>query len=339
MINRKTCIVVGAGASADVGFPLGVKLKAEVAEILSGRDPSTKDWFLGCVALQNGNQRRAAEDVLARCARYRDQIIGAASVDNFLDQRRNDQEMVLAAKAAIYFAISRAEQSCVIGRKLRGQAIQSAAPDYFINPLMNFVSRGHTREDILESLRNLTFVTFNYDRAIERSVVIWLKENFHIDSSETLKFLDVKHVYGSLGTYDPLEAGNYFDFQGQFPMSNPHIEIAKFAGRISLFTEQTNAKIRSEIIDALRGAKTVFYLGFGFEEQNTRLLKCGSNSAIFATTYGMGAANSDSVQRIIGVNHGIIKPNIENFITLFDGKAKALFQEHYFDIASAIGSI
>lgn len=339
MINRKTCLIVGAGASADLNFPVGKALKDQVAETLAGKNKATSNWFHHCITLQNGNNQALASDILRRAASYEHQIKGAASIDNFLDQHRDDQELVMAGKAAIFYQIAAAEQNSLIGRTFLSGQMQEAAVNYFINPLMQFVSRNHTRDDVLNSIANISFITFNYDRAIERAVSIWLSNNFRIPFDETLSKLNIIHVYGSLAEYDGSSLNNYFEARSQGPLLNPQIEVPRLANRIRLFTEQSETAFRQQVRKEIESSRTTIYLGFGFEEQNVRFLGSGGpGSRVFATVYDMSDPNQKAVTDSIRRMHGINRANVDNFIDVVPGKCAKLFSEHYFAIASAIGS-
>ena len=115
---------------------------------------------------------------------------------------------------------------------------------------------------------SVAFITFNYDRALEHFFYIRLKNTFHLSSADALAALtmiEIIHVYGSFGEYDPtkikeetvtvqgmLEAGKNIHLMYEDRGQNPGIERA-------------NQMLHSHY-------KRWVFLGFGFDSANIRIL-------------------------------------------------------------------
>lgn len=335
MITKKTVIVVGAGVSNDLGLPLGPKLKSEVAEVLSGRPSAFSNHFRVAVGNLFKDDQQRAESAIARAKELSVPMTTAASVDNFLDQHKTEQDFVSVAKMAIAYQIALAEQKCEIrGRLSAQQIIQASEKKHFLLDLLNIMVRGHQFETLKPSLDNLTFIIFNYDRCVERILLSWLEMRFGTDAAQLVNPTNFIHVYGSLGDYFANEHVNIFEYEGKFAFQNPHLELPKFVSRIKVFTEQEDSDVSQSIGNAIHQAETVFFLGFGFEEQNMRFFsKQAVPKSVFATLMGQEKPNAEFLTLDL-------KNRFQTHVVgTVDGKAKQLFKEHYFPITRAVGSL
>ncbi len=143
--------------------------------------------------------------------------------------------------------------------------------------------------DEIESVfDNVSFITFNYDRCIQRFLYVALQKYYGIDSGRAANLiskLEIIHPYGSIGRL-PFEGGSSVVPYGARLDEAALIEAA---GRIRTFTEQIED---FEFLEAIRqsvsGAETLVFLGFGFHPQNMELLSGGSminTRRAYATSY------------------------------------------------------
>ena len=295
MIREETVIIVGAGASVDLGLPLGGELKKRVVDLLSTpvRSELQRSFHFGLASVFDNDHTRVQE-TLGYAQRFRDAILNAASIDNFLDQHRHQTDFIEAAKLAIAVCIAESEK----GSSLACQKVQDnffgQTKKYFLNDLMTIVARGHDIESIRRSLENVTFVTFNYDRCIQRYIALWMKNSFGVDEVEALGWVKCLHVYGSLGDLNAAgDVQSPFNYQGDTPFQNLHLIMPKLKGRIKTFTEQEDADVATEIDDALTKANVALFVGFGFEEQNMRFFsRKHAFKAVYATVHSFSEENA-----------------------------------------------
>ena len=95
MFKRKTLFVVGAGASAEVDFPVGAELARQIGKKMDIR------FERGFEPIGDGDQnlymhivhsrRQESAEFQKAAWRIRDGIAFAQSIDDFLDQHRNDR--------------------------------------------------------------------------------------------------------------------------------------------------------------------------------------------------------------------------------------------------------
>ena len=114
MLPSKTVFIVGAGASHEVGMPVGNKLREVISQKLDLRFAFTNkpigDGDLAIFqVLQNKNSLRI-NDYLHACWQIRDGIILAPSVDDFINSHQHDPAIAECGKIAIARSILEAER-------------------------------------------------------------------------------------------------------------------------------------------------------------------------------------------------------------------------------------
>jgi len=112
MFKRKTLFVLGAGASAEVGLPVGTALAKTIGKKLDIRFESyTRFIGQGDRDLYESVTRGRSDRIGLQHAglRIRDGIELAQSIDDFLDLHRSDKLMTIYGKAAIVRSILDAE--------------------------------------------------------------------------------------------------------------------------------------------------------------------------------------------------------------------------------------
>src|SRR5258708_823314 len=99
MLERRTVFILGAGASAPYGFPIGSELVCEIVKGLAA-EGTLRDQLL------------RAEFRAGDLDEFRDRlrVAGGTSIDFFLEDQHDD--VVAIGKAAIAVQIRRAEHNC-----------------------------------------------------------------------------------------------------------------------------------------------------------------------------------------------------------------------------------
>jgi hypothetical protein len=288
------------------------------------------------VRLALGNDNNRYEDMFRRAPEFLVRMLSAASIDNFLDQHKDELDLVITLKCGIVYAIAKHEMSSKIGmgRQNLDEIVRSNS-NYFLFDLMNFVVRGHQVNNITQSLENLTFITFNYDRCIERYLEQWLVYRFGTSAAQLARSVNILHVYGSIDNYFESEFESPFLRKGETPYSNPIAIVPQLATRIKLFTEQEDTAIPGRIASIVRSSQVLCFLGFGFEEQNMRFFTEGfRHHDVFATAFGLGKANTEFLTKRL-TQFSITKKSVY----VVNGKCKELFSEFYMPLAHAVGTV
>lgn len=338
MITQPTVVVLGAGASNDLGLPLGPQLQQQVVSLVSDQSDEFHSYFRsGVVRLFGGDQSRA-NGVVRRAIDYARGLRHAASVDNFLDQVKSDVDFVAAAKMAVGWQIARAESQCTIAELHHDADILDAAVSakYFLNEFLNLLVRGHQEDNIERSLENVTFVVFNYDRCLERILLAWFETRFPGKALALYRSVKILHVYGCLGPYDKHAGSEFFRGKTSNAMLNPHLTMPEFSGRIKVFTEQEDSDVAEKISHAIHFSRAILFLGFGFEEQNLRFFRAPQSytKKIFATTMGKGKPNEAAIEQNLRDTM-----TVEGEVFTVSDKSIHLFWTYYHSVGRAVGSL
>ena len=278
MFSRNTVLILGAGASKPYGFPLGT----ELVRLLVGaqrQELLLKRWGV------DPNEFGRFQEELHR-SRF--------TIDAFLEHRN---EFLTIGKLAIAQEIGRCESE---GR-LFGTfdwydlLLEKIAPD---------------RETLARN--KLTIFTFNYDRSLEHYLHSGIMSRFGITSEEAaelLKPITIQHVYGRLGPL-PWQGKHHSDFAPPMKYGESAEEaVRESADGIRLINErkddvvsESNEKLSTIIERSVGGAKTVYFLGFGFHPENMAWFKTTFRQcAVRATGFGLTPVQRKSIQMRCGV--------------------------------------
>ena len=310
---KKLVLVVGAGASHEVGLPLGGELKKKIAASLDLQyDFGQLKRGSGSPLINGAYQhivQKANNGLMGDISPYvyagwavRDGMHQAMSIDNYLDAHKDNQLMIDCAKLAIAQIILESERNSRLflnpieqRNKLNFQELESTWYGHFFKVLVE----GCQVDKMAERLSSVAIVTFNYDRCIEQFLHEALMNYYHIDSqsvSELMAGLKVFHPYGYLGelrwpaTFPSVSFGEDI---------HPHQLIA-VASKIKTFTEGTDEGA-SEIVgirECIDSAEKIAFLGFAYGRQNLDLLYNAkglervSLARVYGTAYNISAINT-----------------------------------------------
>ena len=117
-------------------------------------------------------------------------------------------------------------------------------------------------------------ITFNYDTLLERSIVSHLVDYHKYTDEKALEFVEnlgVIHVYGKIDFFDDLldvSFDNASSIDGNFDKVRSSIENLKVVGEINSRNNNITRKLRS----ILSHSSNIYFLGFGFDDQNMDIL-------------------------------------------------------------------
>jgi len=247
MINKKTILVLGAGASMDYGFPSGEQLLQDIINILNGpllhEDKDAVRMLIAAVTCRYFETKKINKTNI--CSQYNSvkefeqKFIRSSttSIDDFISKIPEDkQELKIIGKILIILSISRLENEQRLiyehetlepsHRYYKELGIEKTDPPITIVSLVrgwyNYLWRKiYEGEDIPRNLKALTIITFNYDRSIEQYLytsLLGMAQRPEPEAREVLnENLFVHHVYGKLGKLpwqDGINAiNNYEPFQ------------------------------------------------------------------------------------------------------------------------------
>ena len=301
MFRPKTLFVIGAGASAEIDFPLGKGLIGLIAKDLNlyldaGHLHSGEGDFFQLLRNHIGSTG-ALNEYLQASRSLAKSLTFATSIDQHLDTHADDQKVKLCGKAAIVYQILKAEENSALkdDREIGEPNIAGyELTNSWFNKFASLLFQGVQKNNLKSLFDGISIVCFNYDRCIERFLPYAIKSHFRIDLDEAQaisRLLKILHPYGTLG---PLPEPN--EPRGlKFGTPPRNAKVFEISSRLKTFTEQlededTLAEIRSEV----ENAETIVFLGFGFLSDNMRILKPEKRDGfprVFATAFNVSEAD------------------------------------------------
>jgi hypothetical protein len=312
MFRRKTVFVVGAGASAEFDFPLGGELKTIIADKADIEFSDVAQLTRGSSHVAGSLQKTERFDQIDKFfeagRRLSHAMPQAISIDNYLESHSDDAEAVKVGKLCIAAAIMEAEEQSDLAKwRTGGQRFNlSRFEETWLSVFVKMLSESLPKSSLHEIFKNISIITFNYDRCIEHFLMMALASYYHItpeESQELCKKLTIYHPYGKIGA---------LEWQGEKDMSpfgspSSEYKLDSIASRIRTFSERMDDDEQLGLIHStLDQADVVVYLGFSFGKMNMDLLSIPESmpKQVFATTYGLSQQNQNTVQRMIGQSLG-----------------------------------
>lgn len=263
MITKPTVLILGAGSSNHLGYPLGGELINSICNLNNIREFKT---------LNNGffpdDLINSFIHNLSRAQYY--------SIDSFLE---NNNAYLDIGKAFISFILKKHE--------IIDNLFPPKSPGWY-QYLFNSIC-----DDSIDKIgkNKLTIITFNYDRSLECYLHESLKSRYHLtddDSSKCLRKIRIIHIHGILGKYPQNKYSNELTLK----------ELQSISKGIKIIHElrtDTNDFCSAEYLKCykyLSNAVNIYFLGFGFHLDNiTRFRffddKNIMNKTICATSAGL----------------------------------------------------
>jgi hypothetical protein len=278
VITKKTCLILGAGASADYGFPSGKELLFRIVHGLGNHDGPLRQWL---------RSFDFSDDDLTH---FQDELLKSnrLSVDAFLEQR---WEFVNIGRHAIAISLIPCEMESELIRKE-----QERWYEYLWN-LMDCRARDFEKNQ-------LAIVTFNYDRSLEYFLFGSARASYGLDEHEAaalVKSIPIIHVYGKLA--EP----HFLDTSGRAYDPQLHREaIQKSASNINIMFEGDTSGELERANDAINRAERCCFLGFGYHPVNIERLALTSwtsrvpKPVLFGTTYRLGRGEVERIKKYFG---------------------------------------
>lgn len=346
MFNKKTFIVVGAGASKEANLPTGYELKQKIATILdiqfkNGSQQIRGDYVV-CNAIRHAIQRDnpTARDInphLHAARRIRDAMPQAISIDNFIDAHQGDNKLELCGKLAIVRAILEAERNSLLHfdtKNLNSGINYHSLEGTWLNAFMKLLTENCRAEKLEERLSSIGFIVFNYDRCIEHFLYHSLQTYYGINSDHAaalVRGIEIYHPYGTVGALEWYKGKHTVEFGAE---TQPD-QLVDLAGQIKTFTEGTDPD-SSDVFAIRKGmieARIVLFLGFAFHRLNLDLIRPTQSSysnpdevRYFGTASGISRSDCDVISSELKKLGGIKSQNIalRNDLT-----CSQLFQEYW----------
>lgn len=339
MFKDNTVFVIGAGASAEFGLPVGSKL----LEII--RDDCNiilDQWG----AYQHGSQtilahydkiygRQHSSQIaeinlrLTKSWQIRDGIESAESIDEYIFRYSNDPIISEVGKLHIAHAISLAEKNSLLMAANFSQFDVRKADKTWIWTFAKALMNGVRAEDVDEVGENITIICFNYDRCIEHYLEHALRRGFHDltyeKAREIVSRINIIHPYGWLGDLE------------KFPYGETRL-FPEMADNIITWSESIrDPEIVPKIQEAIGSASQIVFMGFGFAAQNMDLVNCKRDfmplkqPVVYSTGFGIPRETEDALKsKIVSLytDGSWRDPEIERIHFQYGAICKDFFEVH-----------
>jgi len=256
MITEQTVFIIGAGGSKPFGFPTGQDLREDICLNYHNK-------FLSLLNDVTGKWERDIE--LQRVNNFTKSFYQSKnkSIDLFLSR---NPDFSTSGKRAITIEIQEAE------RNFLNSGMEFLKDDWY-SYLFNRMTETMIRKNDFNRFNEnkVSFITFNYDRTLEYFLENSLSNSFRLtpeNLSDQLNKISFHHVFGQIG---------FLPWQ----VNEPTIYFGQKCNLDMIETIQKNIKIiydyekgvNEEIIDKIKAAERIYFLGFGYAEENLKLLK------------------------------------------------------------------
>ena len=259
MIKEKTVYILGAGASKPYGYPTGKELTNYI------RNKLINDIIKDTEIPQHSLYITKIEEIINKFSKSTNK-----SIDLFLT--RNPEYEELGKKIIVYSIIK--------------NELKSKRPEELIKDDEDWFSElfDHLTDELIEpnsyskfQENNFSIITFNYDRSLEYFLFKALNNSFtKTKATEIAKILlniPIIHVYGKIANL-PWEDTDFFLNYKEINIKS-YMDLAKninviYSNRVD---EERITKAKKLINDAER----IFFLGFGYANENMEILNIADN--------------------------------------------------------------
>lgn len=297
---------MGAGTSIDYGFPSGKDLIQKIIEFCRGNPTGAQVFNQTILALilhkhfQNNSIEKTAHECYEIVENFGLQLIKArpSSIDDFIAYN-NTKGFDIVGKACIVLVISRYERNSI-----------SKLSEGWYCYLWGKIYDGN-KEGMKRNLKNLTIITFDYDRSLEYFLYESMQNLFSMTKQETKILFNenvvIHHIYGQLGFFDWQEKNSVVKNYGATdleiskdkdinPVSKQLEHRASFINSLPKIIADSKETIDREldylltitneiktyrevasnpeqvILERFYNSDIFFFLGFGYHKQNLRCL-------------------------------------------------------------------
>ncbi|MBI2471807.1 MAG: hypothetical protein HYV59_11290 [Planctomycetes bacterium] len=317
MINRPTVFILGAGGSIPYNYPSGNKLVEDIIASLLKRQ----------LLFQLCSKLEFTENEIIKFANAL-KFSGDASIDAFLERNPNFVDL---GKIAITLTLIEKENT---------GTLFSEGNDKWYGDLLNELKS----PSINDFKNSVAFLTFNYDRSFEHYVYTSIKNSYGISDKECTEIINtipIIHLHGQTGKLPwQVTDGTGRPYDNNFPAYRTIVDslnirankisartlaeavhyIRRISNQIKIIHEADVEKDIEfkEAHKLLSDADKIYFLGFGYNDENLRRLKISELPDIIIRKTPSGEAY---IARIItGTNCGIGTAKTKHITSVSSGK-------------------
>jgi hypothetical protein len=340
MFRAKTVIVVGAGASVEVGLPVGADLLKQIVKLTHitfdfNQQQAGDHMILEAlrILMNEGREVQKLHEHLAAGWQLSKSAIQAISIDNVIDALE-DPKVELVGKTGIVRAILMAESNSRMFRHSENHPNTinlSNFDETWYSSLTKLLTENVRKSEIDKLFSNVEIINFNYDRCLEHYLPFSLADYYGLnveDIQQVMKSLVVHRPYGMAGKL-PWQhiAGPVVRF-GQ----NSAQLLSEASQQIRTFTERIEENEELKAMKAtIANADRIVFLGFAFHRQNVELLaqKVQKHTEIVATSLGISQSDKSVIHDELTKAFAFDGTNCAGRITLADATCNQFFKDYW----------
>lgn len=303
MIQTPTVFIVGAGASRELGMPLGYQLTEMIETALDFRSnrgvDASRELVRGALSLIAKLRRDEIEGLFAHANSVSEGLGSAPSIDAYIHNHSADAKTALVGKVGIAACLVTAEGNSDLAAG-RGQPPDlSRVKDSWLPRLFNIMAADASAAAPEKMFEHVSFIVFNYDRCLEHYLRHAIARRFRRSVDEATDIVRrhcrIVHPYGALGDLwgpDALPFGPKLESTAFGDCD----AIRRASERILTFSQsqEANSKAAQALIAQ---AKRAIFLGLAFHRQTLELLTVKSSKITDyrATAYKTSQSNQSEI--------------------------------------------
>ncbi len=269
MIKGDTVFILGAGASNPYGYPTGEQLKTEIIDNYVNdlrtyiRNRTRGSGLPEALLLQESQNAKKFVETFKNVP---------ISIDQFIATNRQ---------------FEREGKKAIILRILKDEMNSSNKDDWFSELFKRMTERISQDADYNKVKENkISFITFNYDRSLETFLFNSLNSMFtNIQKEKIIELINKFKIIHIFGQVAGLEWQNKVQ-KVEYRENINFINIEELVGNIrTIYEEQKNPELE-DAKELIKNAKRIFFMGFGYAEENMEILEIPQNINVYTKVYG-----------------------------------------------------
>ncbi len=343
MRDRKTTLVLGAGASKSFGLPLGKELKETIADDLNIMFDSGSEQRSGSYEIVEAlrtmvkNESGRSGDINPHriaAVQISESMPLSLSIDEFIERHKDNTLMADCGKLAISKAILEAERNSSLSsdENQPGKIDFNLVADSWLASFMDGLTRGRGKGELEKIFENVYIINFNYDRCVEHFCFSWLMQMYSLseaEASEVMSTIRIFHPYGKLGSLRYENANQAIPFGGKTSSRR----LLQMSERLKTYSEsiEEDAALMQMRYELEQSDKLVF-LGFGFHQQNMDLMQLSETASrpsirYYASTLGIRAPNWEIYRGRVMKTMNVSNPS-GDFAFYYPGDCEGFWAEY-----------
>lgn len=333
MRDEKVVFILGAGASHTYGYPLGKELRYRIVK----RYPNvlnelTRSLKKSTIINNYSSFNSSSSEFITKFSLSAD-----LSIDLFLSKFPG---FAFEGKMAIMYLILEAEKASVFLEDLANRIkmlkkdgnIIDEADDWIWHLYDKLTRRFNSPQKYSEiNFDNISFVTFNYDRSLEYFLYTALENGFNYKQiggspKELFDRIKIEHVYGKVIElpWERKEGKTALGYRG-FNVNTT--QISEWVKNIRIIYDNRKKDLEN-IHTVIRDANKIYFLGFGYDITNLKLLGfpeiLSSDQIIYGTGYGL---YEEEIGNIVNF---FLKAKISSKPLILNSNCTDLLRRYYF---------